>query len=129
MGEDKMDNETLNKMGAVVKEIAVSYERKVSDGNFGSVGGQFFVTADVVQGADPETAINALYEWVKAKATANLKASFGAVAQRAPQPELPEPEQRIPICPVHNEEMAVSKFGGYYCQKKDGDEFCKEKVK
>lgn len=34
-----------------------------------------------------------------------------------------------PTCPKHLVPMAESKFGGYYCKQKDGDAFCKEKVK
>lgn len=35
-----------------------------------------------------------------------------------------------PICPVHNLEMKVSKFGGFYCTAQNDDEsYCKHKIK
>lgn len=33
-----------------------------------------------------------------------------------------------PICPVHNAPMKKSKYKGWYCTKRTGDEYCKEKA-
>jgi hypothetical protein len=93
-----MDEETRKKLGGTVTKIAVSYERKVSDGNYGSVGGTFFVEADVAPDTNPDQSADALYEWVKAAAVRNLKASLDAVKPK----EAPHPAEDAgePIAPA-----------------------------
>ncbi len=96
-----IDKETLAKLGATVKEITVSYSRKVSDGEYGSVGGDFFVTIDVRADADPEAAGNAAFEWLKQFATGNLRPSFEAVRKPRDVPQPPEPEpEGLPLPPT-----------------------------
>lgn len=94
-----IDKETLTKLGAIVKEITVSYSRKISDGDYGSVGGDFFVTIDVRADADPEAAGNAAFEWLKQFATENLRPSFEAVRKPRDVTQPPEPEG-LPLPPA-----------------------------
>lgn len=79
-----MDKKTTEFLKGTVTKISVSYERKVSDGNYGSVGGTFYVEADLAPDADPDASMDALYEWNKAAAVRNLRASLEAVTPKAP---------------------------------------------
>jgi hypothetical protein len=72
----------MTELGGVITQISCSYERKVSDGDYGSVGGFFSVTMDLHVGVDPDNAFDALYEWVKQAATRNLKPSFDAIVEK-----------------------------------------------
>jgi len=82
-----MDAKELAKLGGTVTKISVFYDRKISDGNYGSIGGQFGVEADLAAGADPDHAIDAIYAYVREAATRNLKPSFDAVKPaQAPLP-------------------------------------------
>jgi len=82
-----MDAKELAKLGGTVTKISVFYDRKISDGNYGSIGGQFGVEADLAAGADPDHAIDAIYAYVKEASTRNLKPSFDAVKPaQAPLP-------------------------------------------
>lgn len=108
-----MDKEQLEKLGGTVTKISVFYDRKVSDGNYGSVGGQFGVEADLAPGADPERAMDAIYAYVKEAATRNLKPSFDAVKPKEAPPAGPVPAPRTPqegpgptLAPKHAPEHA-----------------------
>ena len=97
-----MDAKELAKLGGTVTKISVFYDRKISDGNYGSIGGQFGVEADLASGADPDHAIDAIYAYVKEAATRNLKPSFDAVKPaQAPLPTSasvpPEPPPQPPL--------------------------------
>ena len=36
----------------------------------------------------------------------------------------------VPACPVHNDDMRVSKYGGFYCTKQDAEgNYCDQKVR
>ena len=85
-----MDSKELAKLGGTVTKIGVSYSRKVSDGNYGSIGGDFLVEADLAAGTDPDRAMDAVYEYVKAAATRNLKPSFDAVKPLATSASVPQ---------------------------------------
>ena len=59
--------------GGVVSQITASYNFKVSDGDFGSVGVFFSATMDVSPDADADETFDGLYAWVKTVATRNSK--------------------------------------------------------
>lgn len=71
--------ELFKKLGARVTQVEVEYSRKMADGNYGSVGGMFRVTAEVEQGKNPDETIDGLFAWIKEAAVRNMKPSFGEV--------------------------------------------------
>ena len=75
-----MDAKTLEVLGATVRKVAVDYNRKVGDGDFGSIGASMSVEASLAAEADADVAANALYEWCKAVVARNLQPD--AVAAR-----------------------------------------------
>ena len=100
-----MDSKELAKLGGTVTKISVFYDRKISDGNYGSVGGQFGVEADLASGADPDRAMDAVYTYVKEAATRNLKPSFDAVKPKdVPLPTSREVPQEATSGPVAQNE-------------------------
>ena len=49
-----------------------------------------------------------------------------------PQAESAQTQQsgQAPMCPTHNQPMAVSQYGGWYCKRKDQNgDYCKQKVR
>lgn len=100
-----MDSKELAKLGGTVTKISVFYARKIGDGNYGSVGGQFGVEADLASGADPDRAMDAVYAYVKEAATRNLKPSFDAVKPKdVPLPAARDVPQEPPGGPVAQNE-------------------------
>jgi len=98
-----MDAKTLEVLGATVRKVAVDYNRKVGDGDFGSIGASMSVEASLAAEADGDVAANALYEWCKAVVARNLQPD--AVAARkhpatvvaapvAPPPPVAQPVQQ-----------------------------------
>lgn len=92
-----MDSKTMEELGAKIVQVSVSYERKISDGQYGSVGGFFSVTADVALEADPEVALDATFAWVKKAAVRNMKTSFDGIARKDAPAALPR--QAPPAAP------------------------------
>lgn len=90
MANDKM-KELFKQLGARVTIVEVEYNQKMSDGDYGSVGGMFRVTAEVAQGSDPVTAIDGLYAWVKERAVANMRESFNEVVRPKKEIDVPFP--------------------------------------
>ena len=72
----------MDKKLGTITQISCSYERKISDGEYGSVGGFFSVTMDLGNNVNPDTAMDGLYEWVKVAATRNMKPSFDAIVEK-----------------------------------------------
>lgn len=68
--------ETLVKNGIKIVQISASYERKISDGQYGSMGGFFSMTADVEPIAAIEDQINLLFAFVRETAAKQLKPEF-----------------------------------------------------
>lgn len=81
---ENMDKEAVDKLGAIVTKISVSYSRKVWSDAKGSEGAEFGLEADTPAGADIDAVGDALYAYAKAVATRNLapdlKAHQGAAA-------------------------------------------------
>lgn len=74
-----MDTKAVTRLGGTITKIAVGYNRKLSDGDFGSVGGEFFVEMNLPPDADANLEADALFAWTKEAAVRNLKASLEAV--------------------------------------------------
>ncbi len=72
--------EVLEKLGAAITAVSVSYDRKVSDGDYGSVGGFMSMTAELGPDANAEQIVSALFEIVRESAEANLAPAFKAIA-------------------------------------------------
>ena len=98
-----MDAKLLESLGATVTTVAVEYNRKVGDGNFGSVGASMTAEANLVAGADPDVAANGMYEWCRAVVARNLKPEAVAAREHpatvvaapvAPPPPVAQPVQR-----------------------------------
>ena len=71
--------EVLEKLGATITAVTVSYDRKVSDDNYGSVGSFMSMTTELGPDADAEQVASALYEVVREAAEENFKPVFNAV--------------------------------------------------
>lgn len=71
--------ETLEKLGATITAVTVSYDRKVSDGNYGSVGSFMSMTTELGPDANAEQVASALYEVVREAAEENFKPVFNKV--------------------------------------------------
>lgn len=72
--------EVLEKLGATITAVTVSYDRKVSDGDYGSISGFFSMTTELESDANAEQVASALFEIVRESAEANLAPAFKAVA-------------------------------------------------
>ena len=130
--------------GGVVSQITASYDRKLSDGAYGSVGVFMSATVDLAADANPDEAMSALFEWVKAAAVRNAKPSFDAVTHNTQAPTAPvapavasEPEAapeagvfsedgKQKWCPIHKVWMkARTKEGNIWYSHKDGESWCR----
>jgi len=65
---------------------------------------------------------------------AALDGIFGPAPQSAPAatatPAATGSGEAAPACPVHNDPMRVSKYGGFYCTKSDAEgNYCDQKVR
>lgn len=82
-----MDAKGLEALGAVLKEFSVSHDRKVSDGNYGSVGAFFSLTLQVAPGVDLDALATAAEIYCKQRVDArfvNEKPAFdGALKKNA----------------------------------------------
>lgn len=136
--EGKMSLKSFTKkIGAVIPKVIVSYERKISDGEYGSIGGSLHVEFSLPPKGDPDEILDAAYDEVKEKATALFKPSFMAVKKTHVEisaPELPlEPEVQIPNedpgwCPIHECEMKRrEKDGQVWYSHKTKDGWCNGK--
>jgi hypothetical protein len=65
-----------NELGAKITAVTVSYDRKVSDGNYGSVGSFMSMTTELGPEANAEQIASALYELVREAAEENFKPAF-----------------------------------------------------
>lgn len=101
--------EALVKNGIKIVQISASYERKISDGQFGSMGGFFSMTADVEPVAQIEDQIDMLFSFVRDAAAKQLKpefvktkASISQAADRAVNVEAPNMTNvpQAPTAPV-----------------------------
>ena len=118
-----MDAKTLEVLGATVRKVAVDYNRKVGDGDFGSIGASMSVEASLAAEADGDVAANALYEWCKAVVARNLQPD--AVAARAaqkqavqPPPEAPTSANPVPMPPPgtpESSEIEIVTLDGATC--------------
>lgn len=72
-----------NELGAKVTAVTVSYDRKVSDGNYGSVGSFMSMTTELAPEANAEQVASALYEIVREAAQENFAEAFKAVRKQA----------------------------------------------
>jgi len=79
-----------------ITQVAVSYDRKISDGNYGSIGGFLSVTANVENGTDPAEVIRELFAFVREQAAINLKPAFREIVHRPAAREM-QTEQTINI--------------------------------
>jgi len=93
-----MDKKTAEELGGTLAQITASYDRKISDNAYGSVGVFFSATLDVAPGADPDEAMDALFAWVKAAAVRNAREPFEDVihntADAEPTIELPRTQTK-----------------------------------
>lgn len=95
-----MDKDVLATLGATVMKVSVEYNRKVGDGNFGSIGASMTVEASIAAGADPDAAANGLYEFCKTAVVRNLKPEAVAARESVSHPAVPGPVQpQAPIPP------------------------------
>lgn len=70
-----------SELGAKITAVTVSYDRKISDGNYGSVGSFMSMTTELAPDADAEQVASALYEIVRESAEENFKPAFKDVTQ------------------------------------------------
>ena len=122
------------KTGAVAERVTVVYQRKIGDGNFGSIGGEFHVTFSLPPKGNPDELIEGAFETVKAKAVELLKPSFAGVkklqeakpAPKEPEPEIPDTDPSW--CPVHECQMKQwEKEGRTWYSHKTDDGWCSGK--
>ena len=78
--------ETLVKNGIKIVQISASYDRKISDGQYGSMGGFFSMTADVEPTASIDDQLDMLFNFVRDAAAKHLRPEFAkekaAIADR-----------------------------------------------
>lgn len=106
--------EVLEKLGATITAVTVSYDRKVSDGDYGSVGGFFSMTTELGPDANAEQVARALFEIVRESAEANLAPAFQAIAGKsgfpANKPDYSDPTDDQEAIPTHDGSVKSIRF-------------------
>jgi hypothetical protein len=96
-----MDAKTLESIGAKVTSVRVEYNRKIGDGDFGSIGASMAAEVNILEGSDPDAISKALYDYCRGVVGEGMKPDVEAAKkpkQAAPIPQPPDDEpQDAPV--------------------------------
>lgn len=66
--------------------------------------------------------------YLEAKANINADVVVGAMIDKTHTPPMDVQNTIAPNCPIHGKAMTASKYGGYYCPRKIGQNYCPVQV-
>lgn len=89
-----MDEATVAKIGGKITSIRVEYSRKVSTGDYGSIGAGFAIEAQVAPDANIEDSGGALQALAEAFVNSQLGPLAKGLAEKASQPRLVEADEK-----------------------------------
>jgi hypothetical protein len=91
-----MDAKTLESIGAKVTSVRVEYNRKIGDGDFGSIGASMAAEVNILEGSDPDAISKALYDYCRGVVADGMKPAVEAVEKRKQPAAIPQPPDEEP---------------------------------